>query len=74
MVMEQRFLPMLSILAKAAGREDRYTSFSGRCFLILFGLNPSIFCRRVSAFNFRLVFILRMSQSESMLIIIALNV
>lgn len=35
MVMEQRFSPMPSTLAKAAGREDRCTSFSGRRFTIL---------------------------------------
>lgn len=39
MVMEQKFLPMLSILAKAAGREDRYTSSSGKYFITLWSLN-----------------------------------
>lgn len=38
MVMEQRFLPMLLILGKAAGQEDRYTSSSGKNF-IWCGLN-----------------------------------
>lgn len=48
--MEQRFLPMLLILEKDAGQEDRYTSSSGKNFISC-GLNGL----RLAALNFYLM-------------------